>query len=84
LDHDAGPSVLNLDDVPADAILKVNAKGSDNAQATGDMFDEDEEEEEEKITLVRKNSRFYRGSEGVAIFPLQLCQPLSVFRGFRY
>ena len=76
--------MLNLDDVPADAIPKVDAKGSDNAQATGGMFDEDEEEEEEEVPLIRKNSRFYRGSEGVAIFPLQLCRHLSVFRVFQY
>jgi hypothetical protein len=83
LDQDAGPSVPILDDVPADTIPKVDAKRSDNAQATGGMFDEDEEEEEE-VLLIRKNSRFYRGSEGVAIFPLQLYRHLSVFRGFRY
>ena len=28
------------------------------------MFDEDEEQEAEEIPLIRKNSRFYRGSEG--------------------
>jgi hypothetical protein len=83
LDQDAGPSVPILDDVPADAHPKV-AKICDNAQTTGGMFDEDEEEKEEEISLIRKNSRFYRGSEGVAIFPLQLCWHLSVFRGFQY
>jgi hypothetical protein len=45
LDQDAGPSIPILDDVLADAIPKVDAKGCDNAQATGGMFDEDEEEE---------------------------------------
>jgi hypothetical protein len=45
------------------------------------MFDEDEEEEEE-VPLIRKNSRHYRGNEGVTIFPLHLCRHLSVFRGF--
>jgi hypothetical protein len=84
LDQDASPSVPIPDDVPMDAIPKVDAQGCDNAQATSSMFDEDEEEEEEEIPLIRKNSRFYRGSEGVAIFPLQLCRPLSFFRGFRY
>jgi hypothetical protein len=34
------------------------------------MFDEDKEEEEEEVPLIRKNSRHYRGSEGVAIFLL--------------
>jgi hypothetical protein len=84
LDQDAGPSVPILDDVPADTILKVGAKSSDNAQATSGMFDEDGEEEEEEIPLICKNNRFYRGNKGVAVFPLQLCQHLSVFRGFRY
>jgi hypothetical protein len=47
LDQDAGPSVKIPDDVSVDTIPKVDAKGCDNAQATGGMFDEDEEEEEE-------------------------------------
>lgn len=64
MDQDVGPSVPILDDIPADTTPKVDAEGSDNAQATGSMFDEDEEEEEEEIPLIRKNSRFYRGSEG--------------------
>ena len=67
-----------------DTIPKVDTKGCDNAQATAGMFDEDEEEEEKEIPLIRKNNRFCRGSEGVAIFPLQVCRHLSVFRGFRY
>jgi hypothetical protein len=85
LDQDAGPSIPIPSDVPADAIPKVDAKGCDNAQATGGMFDENEEkeEEEEEIPLIRKNNRYYRSSEGVAIFPLQLCRHLSVFRGFQ-
>jgi hypothetical protein len=82
LDQDVGPFVPVPDDVPAEAIPKVDAKGCDRAQAAGYLFDEDEEEEE--VWLIRKNSRHYRGSEGVVIFPLQLCRHLSVFRGFQY
>jgi hypothetical protein len=63
LDQDVGPSVPIPDDVPADAIPEVDAKGCDDAQATGGMFDEDEEEEEE-VPLTRKNNWHYRGSEG--------------------
>jgi hypothetical protein len=81
LDHDAGPSVLNLDDVPADAILKVNAKGSDNAQATGDMFDEDEEEEEEKITLVRKKQPFLQRQRGGSDIPSPALSALVSLQG---
>jgi hypothetical protein len=84
LDQDAGPSVPVPDYVPIEAIPKVDAKGCDHAQAVGCMFDEDEEEEEEEVPLIHKNSRHYRGNEGVAIFPLQLCRDLSVFRGFQY
>jgi hypothetical protein len=82
MDQDAGPSVSIPDDVPADAIPKVDTKGSDNAQATGGMFDEDEEEEEEEIPLIRKNNHFYRGSEGVAIFltsSVGTCQSSGAF-----
>jgi hypothetical protein len=46
LDQDAGPSVPVPDDVPAEAIPEVDAKGCDSAQAAGCLFDEDEEEEE--------------------------------------
>jgi hypothetical protein len=39
LDWDAGPFVPIPDDVPADAIPKVNAEGCDDAQAAGRVFD---------------------------------------------
>jgi hypothetical protein len=52
-----------------DAIPKVDTKGCDNVQATGGMFDEDEEEEEEEIPLIRKNSCYYRGSDGGSDIP---------------
>jgi hypothetical protein len=68
LDQDADPSVPVLDDVLTEAIPKVDARGCDRAQAASCMFDEDEEEEE--VPLIRKNSRHYRGNEGVVIFPL--------------
>ena len=83
LDQDVGPSVPVPDDVPVEVIPEVDAKGCDRAQAAGCMFDEDKEEEEE-VPLIHKNSWHYRGSEGVAIFPPQLCRHLSVFRGFQY
>jgi hypothetical protein len=81
LDQDAGPSVPIPDDVPADAIPKVDAKGCDNAQATGDMFDEDEEEEEEEIPLIRKNSRYYRGSDGGSDIPSPALSALVSLQG---
>jgi hypothetical protein len=64
LDQDVSPSVPVPNDVPAQAIPGVDAKGCDRAQAAGCMFDEDEEEEEEEVPLIRKNSGHYRGSEG--------------------
>jgi hypothetical protein len=69
LDQDAGPSIRIPDDAPAGAVPKVHAKGCDNAQATDDMFDEDEDDEEEEIPLIRKNSCFYRSSEGDSDIP---------------
>jgi hypothetical protein len=84
LDQGAGPSALVPDDVPTESIPDVDAKGYDRAQVAVCLFDEDEEEEEEEVLLIRKNSRHYRGSEGVVIFLLQLCRLLSVFRGFQY
>jgi hypothetical protein len=84
LDQGAGPSAPVPNDVSAETIPKVDAKGCDRAQAVVCLFDEDEEEEEEEVPLIRKNSRHYKGSEGVVIFPLQLCRSLLVFRGFQY
>jgi hypothetical protein len=81
LDQGAGPSALIPDDIPANAIPKVDAKGCDNAQATGGMFDEDEEEEEEEIPLIRKNSRFYRGSAGGSDIPSPALSALVSLRG---
>jgi hypothetical protein len=83
LDQGAGSSALVHDEVPAEALPEVDAKGYDHAQAVVRIFDEDEEEDEE-VPLIRKNSRHYRGSEGVVIFLLQLCRLLSVFRDFQY
>ena len=84
LDQGAGPYAPVPDDVLAEALPEVDAKGCDRAQAAVCLFDEDEEEEEEEVPLIRKNSRHYKGSEGVVIFPLQLCRSLLVFRGFQY
>jgi hypothetical protein len=81
LDQDAGPSVSIPDDVPTDAIPKVDAKGCDNVQAAGCMFDEDEEEEEEEIPLIRKNSRHYRGSDGCSDIPSQALLALVSLQG---
>jgi hypothetical protein len=64
-------------------LPKVDAKGCDRAQAAVCIFDEDEEEEEE-VSMICKNNRHYRGSEGVVIFLLQLCRLWSVFRDFQY
>jgi hypothetical protein len=83
LDQGAGSSAPVHDEVPAEALPEVDAKGCDHAQDAVCIFDEDEEEEEE-VPLIRKNNRHYRGSEGVVIFLLQLCRLLSVFRDFQY
>jgi hypothetical protein len=82
LDKGVGPSAPGHDDVPVEALPEVDAKGCDHAHAAVCIFDEDEEEEE--VPPIRKNSRHYRGSEGVVIFLLQLCRLLSVFRDFQY
>jgi hypothetical protein len=82
LDQDAGPSVPIPDDVPADAIPEVNAKGCDDLQATSGVIDEDEEEEEEKgIPLIRKNIRHYRGSNWASSIPSQALSTLVSLQG---
>jgi hypothetical protein len=84
LHQGTGPSAPAPDDVPVDALPEVDAKGCDRVQTVVCLFDDDEEEEEEEAPLIRKNSRHYRGSEGVVIFLLQLCRLLLVFKGFQY
>jgi hypothetical protein len=85
LDQGVGPSAPVRDEVPAEVLPEVDAKGCDRAQVVVCIFDEDEEEEEEEeVPLIRKNSRHYKGSEGGVIFLLQLCQLLSVFRDCQY
>jgi hypothetical protein len=81
LDQDAGPSAPIPDDVPANTIRKVDAKGCDDLQAAGGMFDEDEEEEEEEIPLIRKNNRHYRGSDGANNIPSQALSALVSLHG---
>jgi hypothetical protein len=81
LDQDAGPSVPVPDDVPAEAIPEVGAKGCDPAQATSCMFNEDEGEEEEAVPLIRKNSRHYRGSEGGSDIPSLALSALVSLQG---
>jgi hypothetical protein len=84
LDQGAGPSAPVRDEVPAEVLPEVYAKGCDRAQADVCIFDEDEEEEEEEVSLIHKNSRHYRGSEGGVIFLLQLYRLLSVFKDCQY
>jgi hypothetical protein len=45
LDQGAGPSAPVPDDVPAEALPEVDAKGCDRAQAVVCLFDEYKEEE---------------------------------------
>jgi hypothetical protein len=80
LDQDAGPSAPVPDDVSAEVIPEVNAKGCDRAQAAGCTFDEDEEEEEE-VPLIRKNSRHYRGNEGGRDIPSPALSALDNLHG---
>jgi hypothetical protein len=54
LDQGAGPSALIRDEVPAEVLPEVDAKGCDRAPAAVYILDEDEEEE---VPLIRKNSR---------------------------
>ena len=65
MDKGAGPSAPVHDEVPAEDLPEVDAKGCDRAQAIVCIFDEDEEE----VPLIRKNSRHYRRSEGGSDIP---------------
>jgi hypothetical protein len=80
LDQDVGPSIPVPDDVPAEVIPEVDAKGCDHAQAAGCTFDEDEEEEEE-VPLICKNNRHYRGSEGGSDIPSPALSALVSLQG---
>jgi hypothetical protein len=68
LDQGAGPSVPVLDEILAETLPKVDAKGCDRAPATAFIFDEGKGEEEE-VPLIRKNSKHYRSSEGGSDIP---------------
>jgi hypothetical protein len=81
LDQVAGPSIPATVDVLVEAIPEVDAKGCDHAQAAGCLFDEDEEEEEDKVPLIRKNSRHYRGSEGGSDIPSPALSALVSLQG---
>jgi hypothetical protein len=81
LDQGAGPSASNPDDVPVEGIPEVDAKGCDRAQAVVCLFDEDEEEEEEEVSLIRKNNRHYRGSEGGSDIPSPALSALVSLQG---
>jgi hypothetical protein len=52
MDQDAGPSAPVRDEVSAEVLPEVDAKGCDHAQAIVCIFDEDEEEEDE-VLLIR-------------------------------
>jgi hypothetical protein len=60
---------------------RADPKGCDPVPFIVRIVDEDEEEEEE-VPLIRKNSRRYRVSGGVAIFLLQLCLLLLVYKNY--
>jgi hypothetical protein len=81
LDQRVGPSAPVPDEIPVEAPPKVDAKGSDRAQAVVFIFDEDEEEEEEEVPLIRKNSRHYRGSEGGSDIPSPALSALISLQG---
>ena len=82
MDQGAGPSAPARDEVPAEVLPEVDAKGCDRAPAAVCIYDEDDDEEE--VPLIRKNSQHYRGSEGGVIFLLQLYRLLLVFRDYQY
>jgi hypothetical protein len=70
-------SCLEQDDGPSTLFPKDNSRGCDEAQAAGGVLDEEEEEEEEEISLIRKNSRHYRGSD----IPVQALSALVSLQG---
>jgi hypothetical protein len=78
LDQGAGPSAPARDEVPVEVLPEADAKGCDHAPAAVCIYDEEE------VSLIRKNSQHYRGSEGGVIFLLQLYRLLLVFRDCQY
>jgi hypothetical protein len=64
LDQGGGPSAPVHDDVPAEALPEVDAKGCDRAQAIVCLFDEDEEEEEEEVPLSVRTSGIIEVARG--------------------
>jgi hypothetical protein len=80
LDQGAGPSAPVRDEVPAEVLHEVDAKGCDRAQAVVCIFDEDEEEEDE-VPLIHKNNRHYRGSEGGSDIPSPALSTLASLQG---
>jgi hypothetical protein len=80
LDQGVGPSAPVLDEIPAEALPKVDAKVSDRAQAAVFISDEDEEEAEE-VPLIYKNTRHYRGSEGGSDIPSPALSALVSLQG---
>jgi hypothetical protein len=61
-------------------LIEAEPNGYDPALSVVRIVDEDEEEEE--VPLIRKNSRRYRGSGGIAIFLLQLCLLLLACKNY--
>jgi hypothetical protein len=53
LDQCVRPSASVHDEVPAEDLPEVDAKGCDRVQAVVCIFDEDDEEEEEEAPLIR-------------------------------
>jgi hypothetical protein len=80
LDQDAGPSAPAAEEVLVELFTGADPNGCDPVLFIVCIVDEDEEEEE--VPLIRKNSRRYRVSGGVAIFLLQLCLLLLVCKNY--
>jgi hypothetical protein len=77
LDQGAGPFAPVRDGVPAEVLPEVDVKGCDRAQAAVCIFDEGEEE----VSLIRKNSQHYRGSEGGSDIPSPALSALVSLQG---